>query len=346
MNAFAELALFAALFFVCMANVRRYPLLLLLLPLTFFCIAMALLGYTKSAYHLLLVGLAFYATRPVIWPTLGKAFVKYFLIAILFYLSFQEILTSDWSFQNKVMVPQFYYLWGAILILNGAKRNWLTNVAILLIVLDFIVSFYVSARGMMIGSALALLFFVNGLSSRHAAILFVLLSGSVLYTFVLPYVLLYSNSFFINETASNVQRSLMNISALLASTDSIITLDEFKIYGSAADHMYSHDDSNLTVHNLFLAFSLFNGLLPAVILFAVLVRSISKLASTSYLPFAIFLFFLMLLGPDSFNTRFALLVVLSLVIIHAGSFNLTATRSGFYKGIVWSRVSKRHRSIN
>jgi hypothetical protein len=315
MQAFIEIVLFAAVFFACIANARRDSLAILLIPFAIFCLAMTLGGYAKSSYHLLIIGVAAYSIRPISWPPITRVIVKYILVISLFSLSLHEFYFADWTFQNKVMTPQFYYLWGALLIFSQSNIV-VKYIAIPLIFLDLIISFGVSARGMIVGCIFALLFLVRGLNSRRKAVISILLLCSFLYTFLAPFFMLYTNLEVISETASNTQRSLMNIDALQASMDAIVTLDESRVFTSASDYQYSNDDSNLTVHNLFLAFALFNGFLPALILFWVVIFSVSNLDRTYYLPFGVFLFFLMLLGPDSFNTRFSLLLILSLNIVN------------------------------
>jgi uncharacterized membrane protein len=126
---------------------------------------------------------------------------------------------------------------------------------------------------------------------------------------------LYAGQDLIQETASNSQRALMNIASLTNSFNNLITLDETAVFDVVSEYQYSHDSSNLTVHNLFLSFSLFNGLLPAIILLTVVMVGIRRLSGTSYLPIGVFVYFLMLLGPDSFETRYALLLLVALVVI-------------------------------
>lgn len=310
-----ELALLAALFVGCLMNARRYPSFFLLLPFAIICAILTGFGWPKSSYHLLLIGLFYFATRPIRWKRSTRQFLRLFVSFELLFLVIVDFVQADWSMQSKTAVPQSFYLWGTVFLLTRRGLSWARILAIGLIVLDIGVSIIVSARGILFGSAAALFFIPKRIAKRRNILTSVLVISFLSYILIAPLLMLFVEQDVIIATASNAQRSAMNNKALIYSMQKPVALDETSVFDSVSEFRYSYDGSKLTVHNLFLAFGLFNGFFPALVLWVLVIKSIRRLSGSHLLPVGVYLYFIMILGPDSFTTRFSLMLLAVLIIL-------------------------------
>jgi len=311
-----ELGLLACLMAACLANVRQHKAMLLLLPFAIACAAGAAVGYPKSAYHLLLIGVIWAASLRTHWSKTSRRLVKAGAISSLLVVFVISVALSDWQLEMKITAPQLFSVWALILLLTS-DRSFRIPVAIT-IIFDMMISLQVAARGVLLGDLFALLSVRrNPRIIRRFIPLFAVLS-TLLYILVYPIFVLMGSDDFLSGSLSNFQRSLLNFQAVIDIVGVPFTLNETGIFAAASELQYSHDSDSLTVHNLLLAFGLFNGLIPALWLGYLILRILRQLALGPYLPIGLYLYFVMLLGPDSSVTRYSLILLTSLLVISGG----------------------------
>jgi len=272
-----------------------------------------LLGFPKSSYHYLLIGMLFYTVYEDRWSARSRNIVRSGMILVLVLMSIKSFFYFDFKFDNKYTILQLYTLWGAIII--SKYRGRLYYFIPLLMFIDIALSLKVAARGVLISTLTSLALVIKSISRKRVLILSFFFGFLLIYILAAPVFMLFDQHDILKMSASNSQRSAMNYSALSDVLRSPLLLDENLIYESASRYKFEYDDNRLTVHNLILAFGLFNGLLPGLLLLFLIFMAINRLIGSPYLPFAGYLFFVMMLGPDSSVTRISLIFLAGLVII-------------------------------
>lgn len=307
----AELALLLMLQLSIFLNTFRRKIPLLYLCIVGLLIAAVSLGYPKRGYHLMLVASSLYVASCRHWSRQEKRTIFFGLVISLILLLVPELnaLKSTFSagFLDKIRAPKLYPLWMLMIILPAFRKH--RALITLCMMATALIAIQVSARGILLGTVAALI--VYKFSHKIPAKFYytILFSSFMTYTFAVPILHSFGYSGYLEMSASNWQRSMMNISALNGTLATYFAMDELSIFTSALDYRYSYDSASLSVHNLFLAFGLFNGLLPMVALLCSVIYLVARHRSSTLAPVMVFSYFYILLGPDSSNTRAALLII-------------------------------------
>ncbi len=306
---FLELSLVFTISFCIVSSISKSKAIIFAAGLIGSLAVGAVLGYPKSTYHLLLIVVAAICTKSH-WSAASRRASNIAAQLCLFFIAAIALTNAEWSMQDKNKSPQFFAIWGLILI--NSNRPWASLVARLFMIFDILLSYISSARGILLGSVSAL-----GLSGKNHSrikkyISTIAAATFFIYLLAVPIILATNKVDKLENSASNAQRALMNYHALMDSK--FITMSETAIFDSAEPLRYAHDDERLTVHNLFLAFALFNGLIPAAILFISVITMISKISDSRLIPLGFYLYLVITLGPDSSQTRISLLLLCALCI--------------------------------
>lgn len=312
----ATLTLVIEIYLMCMMllsillSIRKNTVLILTFPATAILMIAAFSGYTKSAYHLLIICTILASTTSQ-WTEGSKKLAKISLQFCLLATGISALIHADWSLHNKNNAPQLYAIWGLITV--TATTPLANFIARIMMFGDILTSLQSLARGVLIGSSAAL--GLSFIKPRRIATIIPIIGILIfaIYVFAMPILLTIGKSATLENSASNAQRALMNYHALMDSR--MFSMNETAIFESAESLQYPHDDDRLTVHNLILAFSLFNGIAPATALFACTIFILKKISLGKLLPLGFYLYLLIILGPDSSHTRISLLLLGSLSII-------------------------------
>jgi hypothetical protein len=131
----------------------------------------------------------------------------------------------------------------------------------------------------------------------------------ILYSLAFPILVALDWGQVLEASASNWQRAMLNHAAIVNTLSTPFSMSETTIFSAAEEYRYSHDTEALTVHNLFWAFGLFNGAIPAALLFWAVIRNVVTTRGCKYASIAGFYYLMMILGPDVTATRTGLLVI-------------------------------------
>lgn len=304
-----EIILLAALQLAIFLNTSRNPLSIFYLCFFTFMGVSFLLGFPKSAFHLLLVVNALYFALCKSWGGQSTKIIQSGLVIGLVFLIIPEMvaLFSGSGFANKLNAPALFPLW-ILMIVVPAFRKFKT-VIVAIIIATIIIAVLASARGILLASVPALLYYIYQ-RKLPAMVYFVpFLAAFLIYSFATPLMDAVGYNSYLNSSASNWQRAMMNDSALKDTISTLFTMNESRIFDSAIDFRYSYDMENLSVHNIFLAFGLFNGLIPALILLFSCLSMVTRHRNSPLACVMMFLFIYMLLGPDTSVTRFSLMTI-------------------------------------
>lgn len=271
------------------------------------------LGYPKSGYHALIALAGVCAVLPVRRSYVSPKFLLIPIALSLIILATHWITSSDVSILNKYSTPKLFPLWFMVLFFFPEKRGQIF--ATLIIVVDIYLQNRVQARGLMLGAviALAVLYVPSPLTRRFAFPLAA--SALALYVAAFPIARALEVEGAIYSSASNMQRAGMNNAALIDIIKHPLKFDENAIFVSARAFAYSYDTATLTVHNLFLAFGLFNGLIVACLMVTVTLMIINAQTERRFIAISLFCFLYVMLGPDTAYTRVVLLILLSIGLL-------------------------------
>ncbi|UAL08908.1 hypothetical protein [Caulobacter segnis] len=322
----SELSILCGLLVVLAMQLFRSRLAVVLATAAAGAMAMLVLGYPKSGYHALIALIGIYAVLPVHRSYVSSKFLLIPIGVSLSILAIHWISSSNISILSKYSTPKLFPLWFMALFFLPEKRGRL--VATLIILVEIYLQNRVQARGLMLGAftALAALYMPSTLTRRFAVPLAV--SALVLYVAAFPIARAMGVERAIYSSASNMQRAGMNNAALMDTLKQPLTLDENAIFVSARPFAYSYDTASLTVHNLFLAFGLFNGLIVAFLLVAVTLLIVNTQTERRFIAISLFCFLYAMLGPDTAYTRVVLLILFSIGLLRQGGGEFVVGKRG------------------
>ena len=315
----AELLLLANLcYHALFMNLRRNLFVSFLFAFSLiYLVAAVYLGYYKSAYHMMFVALVPLA---IVSEGLNKSSRArfYWVLAIsLVLLAVSEFLGSSLSFDNKYESPNFYYVWGLVLLapLVPKYKYW---AVLILFCVEIIISMQVGARGMIVYTLVSLVFLgARWIKFPVFAQIGLFLGLTLFYVFSLEIAHIMGFTDYIYSSASNYQRAFLNSRAVEFLSGNFLILDEESIFAQFRDLRYSYDSEELSVHCLYLAFGLFNGVLPALLIYGAALYMVVKTRGIAYKPLSAFLLLFTIFGPDVTVTRSGLLIIVYLYLLSA-----------------------------
>jgi hypothetical protein len=315
MNSAAELGLILVQALVILAADRRpQVMLIILLGGTAAAIATAL-GLPKAGYHFLLLCLfaAAVMSRPL--DGLSQSTLRLCLFAATAIAFVGMTADSGLTLAGKYETHAPIYLLLMLGFLIGPEKlnRWFV---FLMIAIAAVAAHANAARGVLLGAVFMGMAVFFAWTARKWLITAVMVGFMAFYFTAYPVMTALGYTDILSGSASNYQRAGMNLQALIDMAPHPITFDDQTIFAAASTYRYSYNAADLTVHSLPLAFGLFNGWMAAVLLIALMIVAARRLTSGPYYPFFVYLFFEVVLGPDSFSTRCSLLLISGLVLLH------------------------------
>ena len=316
-----EIILISSLVISILLNSSKNKYLLLIFPALFLLCFGYIFDFIKSAYHFFLLVVIILSVLNLKWSKNSKLIIKYSLIFTLILYCIYRIINVDLSLGDKSFYPTTFPVWAALIIIYGYR---LKKTLVVTTLIDAIFAYIVKARAVLIGDIFCILAFYVPIKIIKKFIYTVPIAAFILYVFSNPAAYYFGYGNFLEDSASNKQRSLMNFEALISFISRPIQFDENSIFNTASDFINDQNDSNqnmLTVHCLFLAFGQFNGLIPMLVLYICVLNIMGRLVGTQYLPIAIYSYFQILLGPDSFDMRYFLLLMPCCLVLSGKNFS-------------------------
>ncbi|MCU8104649.1 hypothetical protein L5M38_08850 [Shewanella sp. SM101] len=311
-----EVLAFSFIFICILTNLKRFHYLVsFCLFFVMFFLAVFIFGFYKSSYHALILVLLFFSFIISFNGKVSFRYSSFFIKLIFFILIFLMISSADFTFSDKTNMPKLFPLWAVLMVLFKNRSSHLIRFLIFsLLFIDLFFALKSSARGISLGLISAIYFYKFRPNCFQSTLPFFLIFAFLLYILLQPILLYFSSDGLLNSSASNFQRVMMNISSVKHIVNYPFMFNETLIFTSVDEYRYAHDSDKLTVHNIILAFSLFNGWLSGLLLLCLISFSAKRFYHSNYLPIFIYMFGVLMLGPDAFDTRIYIMLIALMLI--------------------------------